>query len=102
MQAAVASSVGGTAYIKWQGSDDGSNWGDLSAAQQSSVAVSTAYVDQAAVSGVWSTAGSTNFTMGTHNPIYVRLVALVGSTADASDAVKAKGTSYVIARYWIG
>jgi hypothetical protein len=98
LQCAVASSVAGTVLTKWQGSDDGTNWADISAVVTSTAAASTSYVDQTAVSGIATT--STSFPM-TANPLYVRLVMCPSSTVMTPSA-KTKGTSYLVARYWIG
>src|SRR5574343_74697 len=97
LQCAVATSAAGTALTKWQGSDDGTNWADISSVTTSTAAASTSYVDQTAVYGIAGT--STNFTM-TSNPLYVRLVICPTSTVMTPSA-KTKGTSYVIARYWL-
>jgi hypothetical protein len=97
LQCAVATSAAGTALTKWQGSDDGTNWSDISAVTTSTAAASTSYVDQPAVYGICTT--STNFGMA-KNPLYVRLVICPTSTAMTPSA-KTKGTSYLIARYWL-
>lgn len=97
LQCAVATSAAGTALTKWQGSDDGTNWADISEVVTSTAAASTSYADQSAVYGICTT--STNFPM-TANPLYIRLVICPTSTV-MTPSCKAKGTSYLIARYWI-
>jgi hypothetical protein len=97
LQCAVATSVAGTVLTKWQGSDDGSNWADISTVTTSTVAVSTAYVDQPAMSGIAGT--STNFPM-TSNPLYVRL-ALCPTSTVMTPSAKTKATSYIKPKYWI-
>lgn len=99
LQCAVATSAAGTALTKWQGSDDGTNWADISAVVTSTAAASTSYVDQTAVYGIWSATASTNFAMN-KNPLYIRLAICPTSTVMTPSA-KTKGTSYVIARYWL-
>jgi hypothetical protein len=98
LQCAVATSIAGTALTKWQASDDGTNWDDISAVTTSTAAASTSYVDQPAVSGVCST--GTYLAMKA-NPFYLRLAICPTSTVMTPSA-KTKGTSYIIARYWIG
>lgn len=97
LQCAVATSAAGTALTKWQGSDDGTNWADISSVTTSTAAASTSYVDQPAMSGIVAT--STNFAM-TSNSLYVRLVLCPTSTVMTPSA-KTKATSYIKPKYWI-
>jgi hypothetical protein len=97
LQCAVASSVAGTVLSKWQASDDGTSWDDISGVTTSTAAVSTEYVDQPAVLGICST--GTYLAMRA-NPLYLRLAICPTSTVMTPSA-KTKGTSYVVARYWI-
>lgn len=94
----VASASSATGVLsKWQASDDGTNWADLSTAETKAAGASTAYADTNAYSGIATT--SANFAM-TGNPFYVRFVVSPDSTT-AAVAGRTKGSTYIKPKYWL-
>lgn len=101
LQGSVASASSSTIVkSKWQGSDDGTNFADLSTAQERAAATGgSSYADTTACSGKWGPSSSTNFPMSA-NTLYVRFVVCPDTTTSAVMG-KTKGTSYIKPRYWL-